>query len=135
MIGAIGSRSLDDVIMFEVSPDKILTIQNFIRRNSVRFADHGVLLRKPISQFVGPELDTINFNIILKAQFGVNPQTEFNNLINLQRDGRIVSIILGKSAFGVFRWRIDSLGIPWEVIDNTGFCVSSTVSIGLKEYV
>ena len=135
MIGAIGSKALNDVIMFEVSPDHLLTIQDFVRTNSVRFTKHGVLLRKPVSQYIGPDLDDIKFKIILKAQFGVNPQTEFNKLIHLQRDGTIISILLGKTTFGVFRWRIVKLGIPWETIDSRGVCISSTVDISLEEYV
>jgi len=135
MIGAIGSKTLNDVILFEVSPEKVLTIDNFIRRNSVRFAKNDVLLRKPVSQYTGPELDTISFDLLLKASYGVNPQDEFNKLIKLQRDGTTVSIILGKRAFGVFRWRIAELGIPFDIIDNKGFCVSSTVNVSLEEYV
>lgn len=135
MIGAIGSKELDDVILFEVSQDKILTIDGFVRNNSVRFAKNNVLLRKPISQYVGPELDKLSFNIILKAQFGVNPQVEFNKLIHLQRAGTTVSIITGTSAHGMFRWRIADLGMPWEIIDNKGTCISSTVSISFEEYI
>ena len=135
MIGAIGSKKLDDVILFEVSDEKILTINNFKRTNSVRFAKNDVLLRKPVSQYVGPELDNISFNIILRAQYMVNPKAEFDKLIYLQRDGAIVSIILGKTAFGVYRWRISSLGMPWEIIDNNGICISSTVDISFEEYV
>lgn len=135
MIGAIGSKSINDVIIFEVSTNKILTINNFVRRNSVRFAKNDVLLRKPVSQYVGPDLDTITFNIILKAQLGVNPQNEFNKLIQLQRDGTTLSIILGKSPFGMFRWRIVNLGMPLEEIDNTGFCRSCTVDISFEEYI
>ena len=135
MIGAIGSKTLDDVILFEVSSEKILTIDDFKRSNSVRFAKHDTLLRKPVSQFVGPELDEITFKIMLKAQFGVNPQTEFNKLMILQRNGTTISIILGRTAFGVFRWTIQSLGMPWDIIDNTGFCISCTVDVTLREYV
>lgn len=135
MIGAIGSKELDDVIMFEVSSKKILTIDGFTRNNSVRFAKNNVLLRKPVSQYVGPQLDMINFKIILKAQFGVNPQEEFNKLIRLQRDGTSLSIITGKSSHGMYRWRIADLGIPWEIIDNKGNCISSTVAISFEEYI
>ena len=135
MIGAIGSAALDDVILFEVSDEKVITIRDFVRRNSVRFAKHDVLLRKPISEYVGPELDQVSFKLILKSELGVNPKDEFNKLIHLQRDGETISLILGKTAFGVYRWRIARLGIPFEVIDNKGNCRSSTVDISLEEYV
>ena len=136
MIGAIGSRSLNDVIMFEVSDiGNILTIRDFKRTNNVRFAKHNTLLRKPVSQYVGPELDKIRFKIILKAQFGVDPQTEFDKLIRLQRDGETLSIVIGNSVQGMCRWRIVNLGMPWEIIDNDGKCVSCTVDISFEEYI
>ena len=135
MIGAIGTRRLDDVIRFEVSPDRVLTVNSFMRRCSARFAESDVLLRKPLSQFIGPGLDELDFKIILRAELGVNPQKEFGKLIRINREGRIVSLIIGRTAFGLFRWRVDSLGIPYEDIDNTGFVRKSTVDIKLKEYV
>jgi len=135
MIGAIGSKELDDVIMFEVSQEKILTFDGFTRNNSVRFAKNNVLLRKPVSQYVGPDLDRLNLRIILKAQFGVNPQAEFNKLIHLQRAGTTLSVITGKSAHGMYRWRIADLSMPWEIIDNKGVCISSTVNVSFEEYI
>ena len=135
MIGAIGSKTLNDVIMFEVSPEKILTFAEFIRRNNVRFAEHNTLLRKPVNEYIGPALDVIDLRIILKAQYGVNPQEEFNKLIRLQRNGATLSIVVGQSAFGMFRWVISNLGIPHEKIDNKGMITSSTVNISFKEYV
>ena len=135
MIGAIGAKGLDDVILFEVSPERLLTFKKFKRTNKVRFAKHNALLRKPVSQYVGPELDKIDFKIILKAQFGVNPQEEFNKLIRLQRDGTTLSIITGKSAHGMYRWRIVDIGMPWEIVDDEGVCISCTVDISFEEYI
>ena len=134
MIGAIGSKSIDDVIMFEVSPDRILTVQEMIRRNNVRFAENNVLLKKPISQYVGPSLDEISMEIMLSAQFGVHPQEEFNKLIRLQRDGWVVSIIIGTSGFGTYRWRIDKLDMNFQLITNKGFIATAPINISFREY-
>ena len=134
MIGAIGSAALDDVILFEVSPDMVLTFDNFVRRNSVRFAKNDVLLKKPISQYVGPDLDTIDFNIFLDAQLGVDPKTEYDKLIEIQHDGSIVTIVIGTSVFGSYRWRISDLVLPKGRIDNTGFIGRTVVNISFEEY-
>ena len=89
MLGAIGSKSLSDVILFEVSSDRVLTFRNMVRSNGVRFATNNTLLQKPISQYVGPSLDNIRLTILLDAQYGVDPQEEYNKLIRIQRDGEI----------------------------------------------
>jgi len=134
MIGAIGSKTLIDVILFEMSPDKILTLQNFTRQNGVRFAKHDTLLKKPISQYIGQDLDNISFDNTLRADLGVNPKNEFNKLIRLQRDGETLSIVLGKRAFGIYRWRITNLNILEERINNEGICTKAVVNIRFEEY-
>jgi phage protein U len=135
MIGAIGSKAIDDVIIFEVSDEKVLTFSDFTRNTGVRFATNDVLLRKPVSQYVGPSLEKVSFKIILRAKFGVNPKVEFDKLIKLQHDGTTLTVMLGSSLLGAHKWRIVDLGIPYENIDNKGICISSTVSISLEEYV
>jgi len=134
MLGAIGSKSLSDVILFEVSTERVLTFKNMVRTNNVRFAVNNTLLRKPISQYVGPSLDNISLTITLDAQYGVDPKVEYNKLIRIQRDGALVSIVIGTTAFGTYRWRIVNLSIPKELIDNTGFIRRSVVNITFEEY-
>ncbi len=135
MIGGIGNSDLDMIIPFEVSDEKVLTIQNFVRSSSVRFAKNDVLLKKPVSQYVGPELDTLSFDIKLMAQHGVNPTEEMKKLIVLQRNGTLVSFILGDWVMGMYRWTIQSLTNNFEQIDNRGNILSMTVNISLLEYV
>ena len=134
IVGAIGARHLRDVIVFEVSSQKVLTFDGINRRNTARFAEHDTLLRKPISQFSGPGLDNIDLKIIMRSNLGVNPQDEFNKLIKIQRTGQAVTLIIGRSVLGVFRWRIENLGITYEKVNPDGFCCESEVSLSLREY-
>ncbi len=135
MLGAIGNVDMENIILFEVSDEKILTFNNFVRSNSVRYAKNDVLLKKPVNQYVGQELDTITFDIQLKAHLGVNPVEEMNKLIVAQRDGEIVSILIGDMAFGTYRWVIKELTNTFETIDNKGEINSITINITLEEYV
>ncbi len=135
MIGAIGNVDMEDIILFEVSDEKALILQNLVRSSEVRFAKNDVLLKKPVSQFVGPELDNLSFDIKLMAQLGVNPAEELKKLIVLQRNGELVSFILGDWVMGMYRWTIQSLTNNFEQIDNEGNILSMTVNISLLEYV
>ena len=72
MIGTIGSKRLDDVSVFEVSN----SFKNLVGRNTVRSSKNDILLRKPVGQYIGPDLDGMSLSIILKAAFGVNPQAD-----------------------------------------------------------
>ena len=132
IIGAIGTRRFNDVILFGVSPERILTFRDMIQRSSVRFARNEILLRKPISQYIGPSLDTISLKIALDIQYGVNPREEYEKLSRIQREGSIVSIIIGKKVYGSFRWRIVDLSIPEE--HNRGFVRRSEITVSFEEY-
>ncbi len=135
MVGAIGNVDMEDIILFEVSDEKVLTFQNFVRNNSVRFAKNDILLKKPVSQYIGQDLDTIGFDITLKADWGVDPVEEMNKLIVAQRNGELVSIFIGDMAFGTYRWVIKGLTNNFEKVDNKGNILSITVNISFEEYI
>jgi len=135
MIGAIYTESIGDLITFQVSNDSILTFQNFTRTNSVRFAKHDVLLRKPVSQFVGPDLDIIDLTIQLRRDLGSDPQTEFNKLIRIQRSGKPVSILTGTSLHGMSKWVIKNMPMRWGLVNNRGECISCNVNLSFEEYI
>lgn len=134
MIGAIGSKALDDVIVFEVSDKRILTFDGFKRSNKVNFAKNNVLHQKPVSEYTGQELDTISFTVSFNAQLGVDPREEVNKLIYLNRDGTVVTLVIDGKAFGTYRWVITSLDMDWTRINKIGYCCEIECAITLEEY-
>ncbi len=134
MIGAIGSKAIDDVIVFEVSDKRILTLDGFKRSNKVIYAKNDVLMQKPVSEYVGQQLDTITFTINFNAQLGTDPRTEVNKLIYLQRDGEVITLVLWGKAFGTYRWVITDLDMDWELINKFGYAQKIAVTITLEEY-
>ena len=134
-VGAIGTKEINDVIVFEVSDEKVLAFQNFVRSNKARYSKHDILQKKPILEFIGADLDSIDLQITLKAELGVNPRSEMDKLIKIQRDGITVSIMIGGSGFGVYRWFITDLNMTWERIDAKGILTSAVCDLTLQEYV
>ena len=135
MLGAIGTKELDDVILFEVSDQKVLTFQNFTRSNKIRYAKHDILQRKPLLEFMGSDSDSITLQIILKAELSVNPRKEMDKLIQIQRDGITVSVVVGGSGFGMNRWLITDLVMNWERVDSKGILTSAACNLTLQEYI
>lgn len=135
MLGAIADKKLNNVIEFEVSDTTVLTIQNLVRNNKARYAKHDVQGKKPISEFIGPDLDTLTFDIELKAYNGVNPLKEMNKLIVMQRNGELVALVIGDMMMGMYRWTIQDLSNSINNIDNKGKFWSITVNVSLQEYV
>ena len=134
MIGAIGSKALDDVIVFEVSDKRILTFDGFKRSNKINLAKNNVLMKKPVSEYVGQELDTISFTVFFKAQLGTDPREEVDKLIYLNRDGAVVTLVIWGKAFGTYRWVITALDMEWDKINKSGYCGDIKCQITLEEY-
>lgn len=145
MIGSIGTTayagwtdeakaSTTYVVVFETSSDKILNFNDFTRQSSTRTVDHEILLKKPKTEFLGPNLDTISFTIRLSSMYGVKPLEEMNKLLILQRAGTPVTLTIGEKGIGVNKWTIEELEQGWNTIDNQGNLIEAELSITLKEY-
>lgn len=135
MIGALGDKNLQNAVVFEILQNKTLTFKDLNRSNGVRFQKHDVLLKKPILQFIGEELDKISFNIMFSYQLGTDPIKETDKLVILQRNGTALSFFVGDKGFGRNKWVIEGLNINYPSIDNKGRILSATCEITLLEYI
>ncbi|CDX01306.1 Phage P2 GpU [Desulfitobacterium hafniense] len=125
--------SFGDVV-FEVSEKKTLTFTNFERKGSARWSDHEVLNYKPISEFMGPSLEEINFTILLKAELGTNPLKELERLRDMRDTGKVASLVIGEKPISQNQWSIQQLNESYKKIDSKGNVLSVEVNLTLKEY-
>ncbi|MOA52823.1 Phage P2 GpU [compost metagenome] len=70
----------------------------------------------------------------LDVRYGINPRKELDTLIELERAGKAMPLIIGGKGLGVNKWKITSLEQTWSDIDNRGNLLRATVSISLEEY-
>lgn len=129
MIGFYGD------IVFETSDKRIITFQGFQRKASSRWAAHQVIGRKPASEFLGPNLDTITFTINLVGKFGVKPVDEANQWLIRSRAGTVDTLVIGNRALGMDKWSVKSVSQMWNVILNRGEVYSASVDVELEEYL
>ena len=129
MIGALGD------IVFKVAANDINTFQEFVRNSSGRWAYHAVHMRKPKSEFLGPELDTITFSMQLEASLGRNPRYEMERLMILTRTGEALPLVIGGDGLGYYRWTVESAEQQYVRVNKKGKVLSGIVSVTLKEYV
>jgi phage protein U len=122
-------------IVFETSDSRILTISDFQRSTASRWAKHDVIGKKPTSEFVGPDLDTISFTVQLNGNFGVKPREEMERWLRKARDGTAATLVIGNRALGVDKWVVKSVSQIWGVIMNKGEVFSGKVDVELEEYV
>ena len=135
MLGEILSHGKQQPVKFEVSSEKILTLDDFNRTENVRYTTHDILNKKSKLENLGSGTDTITFSIKLARHLNVEPRTEFEKLIYMMRDGEPITILVGDVVFGTHLWLITDLNIHYDIINNKGECVSASVNIGFSEYV
>ncbi len=129
-IGTFGTK-----IIFETSDQKILTFNNFQRQISNKWATHEIIGQKPHSEFLGPTLEQISFDIYLNIIFGIKPEEiieTFNQFIN---DGNSEFLIIGEKIIGSNPWKINSISETWNTILNHGELICASLSLNLEEYV
>lgn len=129
MIGYFGRD-----IIFETSDQRILNFANFKREAAGRWASHEVIGKKPITQFVGPGLDTITFTVNLNGNNGVSPREEMNKWLEYARNGEAETLVVGEP-LGVDKWVVKSISQAWDVIFNRGEIFSGKVDVTLEEYI
>ncbi|MCT8975488.1 phage tail protein [Clostridium sp. CX1] len=121
-------------IVFEVSEKITQTFSNLKRSGSVRWAEHEVNQKKPISEFIGAELEEISFDILLKAELGVNPSKQLEKLREIRDTGKVDYFIIGGKPVSQNYWYIQQMSEAYNVIDSNGNILSAEVNVTLKEY-
>lgn len=130
--GSIGT--LGDLV-FEASTSTIRTFDDYKRNTKARIATHELIGRKPILEFLGPDVEEITFNMKFYVFFGVNPTEEVQKLRKSCSNGEVMNFILNNQPVGENKWLIESVGEAVTAWDNMGNIIRSSVDVTLKEYV
>ena len=126
MIGVLGN------VVFTVSSFKVLTFSGMIKDVSVRTHEHEVIGMKPKTEFIGPDLKHISFDMRLDSSLGVNPQQEIDNLEYLCENGIICPLILGDKVHGEFL--ITGISESFDNFYRDGALLKASINVKLKEY-
>jgi phage protein U len=133
--GAGGLGTLGD-ISFRVSAwDDIHTFDDLTRSAKSRTASHEIIGQKPLTEYLGPDLQTLSLKIKLHAQRGVHPRDEVEKLIEYCESGQVLTFTVGGKKMGKNKWLIESVGEAVKYYDNKGNILASEVDLTLKEYV
>ena len=128
---AAGVGSLGN-IQYTVSRDLVRTFRDFSRKSHARFAQHDILNQTPQLEYLGDNLDEINFRIQLLASLGVSPAEETQKLRDYCLRGEVLPLVIGTEVFGNFV--ITEIEEKLETVDNHGRILISELSVSLKQY-
>ena len=122
-------------IVFVCSADYMLTPSNYARESSGRWAEHELLMCKPVSQFGGPGLEKLSFDILLDAGHGISPDKQLQKLRKMRDMGAVFPLVIGGKPVSQSSWRLDSLKESDHYFTATGELQQCKVAVQLTEYM
>ena len=129
MIGCLGD------IVFEVSSDTLLTINNVQWSGSARYAAHQRHLTDALTEFTGRDPDKMAFDMLLYTALGADLMASVVQLWGYERSGQAVPLYIGDKGYGKYRWTVVSHSMRMQSFDARGNVTSAVVSVNLQEYL
>ena len=127
-IGTLGD------IVFSISRRQVRTFDGLNWSSSAQYATHNRHLKDVLLEFTGTEADKISFSMYFSVFLGVDPMAELVKLLNAERSGRVMRLVIGSKAYGKHRWVITGMSKDLERFDNKGNLLIARVSISLMAY-
>lgn len=122
-------------ISFSVNANKQLTFKSFTRETGSRWSTHEIVNSKSKSEFVGAELDAISYEVVLSAEYGVNPKKVIDKLRTAISKGEVNYLFIGGKKVGKNKFYLESMSESWDTVYSQGELVKATLSLNFKEYV
>lgn len=121
-------------IPFVVSYGKIRTFSDYGRSGSGRWAKHDLIGRKPVMEFLGPDVEKVSMKIQLRTDHGINPESELERLRKMRDTGAVFPFILGGAPVSDNYWFLEDIGENVSYWRAGGKILSVSVDITLTEY-
>ena len=121
-------------IPFVVSYGKIRTFSDYGRSGSGRWAKHDLTGRKPVMEFLGPDVEKVSMKIQLRTDHGINPESELERLRKMRDTGAVFPFILGGAPVSDNYWLLEDIGENVSYWRAGGKILSVSVDITLTEY-
>ena len=121
-------------IPFVVTYGKIRTFSDYGRSGSGRWGKHDLIGRKPVMEFLGPDVEKVSMKIQLRTDHGINPESELGRLRKMRDTGAVFPFILGGAPVSDNYWLLEDIGENVSYWRAGGKILSVSVDITLTEY-
>ncbi len=128
-VGAFGNE-----LVFRVSDKSVMTFKSMSRTVSGKWSSMDRIGQKPLPYFQGPDLQSINMEIVLDAALGVRPRSMLQKIEKMIESGQAETLIIGRRRVGGGRWVITKSSEAWDIVLQKGELFRATVRLTLQEY-
>ena len=120
---------------FTVSDRKILTPSNLKGQSGSEWATHNRTGVKARSQWIAPKLKKYSYDLLLRAQDGVNPRNVMQHFQDCAERAVADYFIVGNSPISPYPFKIVDISDEWEVVLHSGVMVECKVTLTIEEYL
>ena len=128
MVGVIGVLGK---LPFICSEGMVLTFNGLSRDLSTRWAQHDVIGAKPVLEWIGDDLASVNLSIRFDMSLGAPPLAGLLALKLMMESREAHLLVIGGEYFG--RFVIESISEDRKFHSGAGVCIVAEASITLKE--
>lgn len=121
--------------VFTVSDKKIFTPVGLKGNTGGDWAVHELIGRKSRSQFVGPKIKSYQFDILLRAQDGVDPRSTVRFFQKAAESGRVDWFVIGGSPLSSHPFKLVSVSDEWDAVISGGVLTECRISLQIEEYL
>lgn len=121
--------------VFTVSNQRIFTPNGLKGSTGGEWAVHDMIGGKSRSQFVAPKLKNYQFDILLRAQDGVNPRAVLRYFQEAAENGCVDWFIIGNAPLSPYPFKLVSVSDSWDAVISGGALVECKVSLNIEEYL
>lgn len=121
-------------IIFCVSEQKILPMQDMEQELNGKWAEHDVIGDKAKSEFQGAELRDFTLTTIADVQFGVKPHAVMKKFNQACEKGKVSNLIIGTHKIGTRPWKLTKVSEGFDLIYSGGELARAKINLTFREY-
>lgn len=131
---AFGVVGMLGMIPFYCSDKTVYTFNDLQRSNSMRFARHEVIGRKPVLESLGEDLRSVSFSIRLDQSLlkGAPPAGMILILYKLMQGAKPQTLVIGGEIMG--KYLIEKIEEERRFHTGAGICTVAELNLSLIEY-
>lgn len=119
---------------FQVSSDKVYTFDSYGRKLSLDIEEQELTGKKPSTYIKGEGLEEISITVDLKADLGVDVESELDKLRTALYSRSPQTFAIGDKPLSQNKWLLTNVDESETKLDNQGNYLSAKVSLTFQEY-
>lgn len=121
-------------LTFKVSDKLVRTFDGMSWNFSAKYATHDRHIKADLLEYMGPEIETISFSMVLSVFLGVTPLKQIKKMRKMIRKGYARRLVIGGKAYGNYKWVMESGSVEMQRFDKKGNLWAAKIKVTLKEY-